>query len=97
MTIFKDTMTDEEVDSDDLPVRVCHSNAGYYIGQLEPCGAPYSRLSGYYKTSEAAEMDLIRGWVDRGAEENKEVVAGLINKNKVIKVKNGRTKKEKPK
>ena len=31
---LKDTLTDEEFDSDDLPIQACHSMAGYYIGQL---------------------------------------------------------------
>ena len=74
---LKDTLTDEEFDSDDLPIRVCHSAAGYYIGQLEPCGAPFDRLSGYYKTREEAEKALKAGWPDRGADENKKVVEGL--------------------
>jgi hypothetical protein len=74
---LKDTMTDEEFDSDDLPVQVLSSAAGYYIGQLEPCGAPFSRLSGYYKKREDAESDLQSGWADRGAAENKQGVAGL--------------------
>lgn len=77
---FRDTITDEEVDSDDLPVQVCSSAAGYYIGQLEPCGAPFSRLSGYYKTREDAEKELRSGWADRGADENKEIIAGLKKK-----------------
>lgn len=75
---LKDTLTDEEFDSDDLPLQVLHSPAGYYIGQLEPCGAPFSRLSDYYKKREDAERDLKEnGWVDRGAPENAQVVAGL--------------------
>jgi hypothetical protein len=74
---FRDTCTDEEVDSDDLPVQVLSSAAGYYIGQLEPCGAPFSRLSGYFKKREEAEKALRLGWTDRGADENKKVVAGL--------------------
>jgi|GEM_PF-4847590 len=74
---FRDTLTDEEYDSDDLPVRVLSSAAGYYIGQLEPCGAPFSRLSDYYKKREDAERDLEQGWVDRGAPENAPVMAGL--------------------
>jgi hypothetical protein len=80
---FKDTMTDEECDSDDLPIQVCHSFAGYYIGQLEPCGAPYDRLSDYFKTKEDAEKALSQGWSDRDAMENKEVIKGLVKKGKI--------------
>ena len=65
---FKDTCSNEELDSDDLPIQVCSSNAGYYIGQDEPCGSPYSRLSGYYKNWEEADKALKRGWPDRGAD-----------------------------
>lgn len=82
--IFKDTCTDEEVNSDDLPVQVCSSAAGYYIGQLEPCGVPFSRLSGYYKKFEDAEKELKSGWPDRGADENKEIVAGLKASEKIV-------------
>lgn len=75
---LRDTCTDEEFDSDDLPIQVLSSAAGYYIGQLEPCGAPFSRLSDYYKKREDAERDLKEyGWIDRGAPENVPVVAGL--------------------
>ena len=77
---FRDTCSNKEVDSDDLPIQVCSSAAGYYIGQLEPCGAPYSRLSGYFRTHELADDALKNGWTDRGADENKEVVEGLKKK-----------------
>lgn len=82
---FTDTMTDEEYDSDDLPVQVCRSNAGFYIGQLEPCGAPFDRLSGYYATREEAEKALRAGWPDRGADENKKVVEGLVKAGKIVR------------
>jgi hypothetical protein len=83
---YRDTLTDEEFDSSDLPIEVLHSPAGYYIGQLEPCGAPFSRLSDYYKKREDAEKDLEQhGWVDRGAPENKQVVQELVVKGKIKK------------
>ena len=45
------------------PVIVCRSAAGYYIGQLDENGAPYSRLStDYYYTREEAETYLTKGW-----------------------------------
>lgn len=83
---LKDTLTDEEFDSDDLPVQVLSSAAGYYIGQLEPCGAPFSRLSGYYKKREDAEHELESGWIDRGAMENEKVVKSLKAKGKIKEV-----------
>ena len=79
----KDTYSGEEFDPTERPVQVCKSFAGYYIGQLEPCGAPYCRLSDYYKTSEEAEEALATNWPDRGADENKEIVEGLIKKGKL--------------
>jgi len=58
-----DTGTDEPYDPAELPIKVLHSPAGYYIGQLEPGGAPYSRLSDcYYKKREDAEKALAAGW-----------------------------------
>lgn len=83
---LKDTMTDEEFDSDDLKVQVCSSAAGYYIGQLEPCGAPFSRLSHYYKTGEEAEKALATGWPSREAEENVKVIDGLVESGRLHKV-----------
>jgi len=42
----------------DIPITVCRSNAGYYIGRwCANCG-PYNRLSGYYETEEQAKEDL---------------------------------------
>lgn len=37
-----------------LPIRVCHSGAGYYIGYV--CGdcGPYGRESSYFKSKELA-------------------------------------------
>lgn len=80
---FTDTLTDEEFDSDDLPIKVCHSMAGYYIGQLEPCGAPFDRLSGYFKTSEEAEKALKQGWGLRNAPENEKVISELVKVGKL--------------
>lgn len=81
--LLEDTATGELFDPTELPIRVCSSAAGYYIGQLEPCGAPYSRLSGYYKTSGDAEMALNLGWPDRAADENKELMKQLEDRGKV--------------
>ena len=39
---------------------IYQSPAGYYIGTFCDCG-PYSRESGYYKTSELAQAALDRG------------------------------------
>ena len=86
MPKFKDTLTDEEYDSDDLLVQVLSSAAGYYIGQLEPCGAPFSRLSGYYRKREDAERELQSGWADRGAMENEKMVEGLKASGKIKEV-----------
>ena len=80
MVMFKDTLTNEEVDSDDLPVQVCMSGAGYFIGQHEPCGIVYSRLSGYFGSREETEKAMKKGWPIRDAPENKEVIAGLKKK-----------------
>lgn len=58
-------------------LRVCHSNAGYYIGyfcNVEPekcalwddcCGGPISRESEYFKSREDAEAALIDGFGSR--------------------------------
>ena len=45
-----------------MPVKVCHSGAGYYIGQTcNQCG-PYNRLSlHYYTTPESAQNELTNG------------------------------------
>lgn len=40
-----------------LVPKVCHSNAGYYIGTWCKCG-PYLRESDYYHKREDAENDL---------------------------------------
>jgi hypothetical protein len=58
-----------------LPIQVCSSAAGYYIGRwCSQCG-PYERLSiGYYRTRELAQAALDSGdWDDRDyAVENQE-------------------------
>ena len=44
-----------------LPVKVCHSHAGYYIGQwCNKCG-PICRMSGYYSSRQYAERELKSG------------------------------------
>lgn len=43
-----------------LSLQVCKSNAGYYLGYLCECCGPYSRETGYFKTSEIAERELTR-------------------------------------
>lgn len=88
MTKFRDTVTDEWFNSEDLPIKVCMSGAGYYIGQLEPCGAPFSRLSYcYYKTREEAEMALKQQFPLRDAPENEDVIKGLKEKGAIISLK----------
>lgn len=72
-TEYRDTITGDPYAPEDLPIVVCMSAAGYYVGQLEPCGAPFSRLSGYFKTREDAEKHLSEGWVSRECEENKSI------------------------
>ncbi|MHA1344958.1 MAG: hypothetical protein ACTSO3_01025 [Candidatus Heimdallarchaeaceae archaeon] len=41
-----------------LPLKVLHSNAGYYIGTFCSCCGPYSRESEYFKTRDEAEKEL---------------------------------------
>ena len=38
-----------------LPAKVLKSGAGWYIGTFCECSGPYSRESGYYPSSEAAQ------------------------------------------
>lgn len=45
-----------------LPLKVCRSNAGYYLGTECGCG-PYARSSDYFPTREAAEAEL-RLWAE---------------------------------
>lgn len=47
-----------------VELEVCHSAAGYYIGTWCSCG-PYSRESGYYRTSDEAERRLGGGGFGR--------------------------------
>lgn len=56
--VYEDTVTGEPFIAADLPLQVCMSAAGYYIGQLEPCGCPFDRHSGYFPTKEAAQAEL---------------------------------------
>jgi hypothetical protein len=45
-----------------LPLQVCRSEAGYYIGTVHPKDGPYSRESEeYFQTIEAAESALESG------------------------------------
>ena len=43
---------------EELPLQVCHSNAGYYLGHQCPNCGPYSRETGYFKTREEAKSEL---------------------------------------
>ena len=55
-----------------MPIKVCQSGAGFYIGTWcdgtdadgMPCG-PYSRESGYYETYALAEAALKNGYQPR--------------------------------
>jgi hypothetical protein len=43
---------------EDLPLKVCQSAAGFYLGHVcNKCG-PYSRETGYFPTREIAEAEL---------------------------------------
>jgi len=48
-----------------MPVEVCHSAAGFYIGTFCATCGPYSRESGYYPTREKAQDVLERGNYER--------------------------------
>lgn len=41
-----------------LPIQVCMSQAGYYLGRFCPECGPYSRNSGYYPSRESAQKAL---------------------------------------
>lgn len=41
-----------------LPLKVCQSAAGYYLGYWCPNHGPYSRESGYYGAKEEADKAL---------------------------------------
>ena len=49
----------------ELPIKVCASAAGYYIGFFCPHCGPYSRESGYYSSRDEAETALSRGLFSR--------------------------------
>jgi len=40
-----------------LPLEVCHSAAGFYVGHFCPNCGPYDRLVGYFGTKESAEKE----------------------------------------
>jgi len=86
MSEFRDTVSDEPYNSEDLEIEVLMSAAGYYVGQLEPCGAPFSRLSGYYKTRELAEIALREGWPERTGIECGQISDELERNGKIVKV-----------
>jgi len=48
----------------ELPLMVCMSAAGYYLGYKCNCCGPYSRESGYFRSHEEAEKAL-RGEAER--------------------------------
>ena len=38
-----------------LPVKICESNAGYYVGMACPICGPYARISGYMSYDQCLE------------------------------------------
>lgn len=80
---MEDSLTGEEFESAELPLQVCSSMAGYYIGQLEPSGSPFSRMSTYFKTRKEAEMVLKQGWDLRDAPENIKLISELRTSGKI--------------
>lgn len=62
------------------PIQVLMSAAGYYIGQVDEDGLPYSRISGYFRSREEAEIALTEGFVLRDCMENQELYAHLREK-----------------
>lgn len=50
-----------------LPLKVCRSQAGYYLGTQDEQGCPYSRESAeYWRTDKAASQALETGrWTQR--------------------------------
>jgi hypothetical protein len=51
-----------------LPVDVCVSEAGFYLGTRDENGEPFSRESDYWATREEAERALVTGnWMQRPA------------------------------
>jgi len=87
---LRDTATDEVFNPEDLEIEVLMSSAGYYIGQLEPCGVPYSRLSGYFKTRDEAEKAMGSQWKSRTGIECEHVYDNLENSGKLKRSGNGR-------
>jgi len=77
---LNDSLTDELFDDTELPLQVCKSGAGYYIGQMEPSGCPYSRLSDYYPTQEDAEQGLELEFPLREVVENERLIRELTEK-----------------
>ena len=67
----------------ELPISICHSAAGYYVGQMEPCGLPYSRLSDYYRTPEEAKLGMISGWAVRLNLENDALIQALAEAGRI--------------
>ena len=43
---------------ENLPLTVCKSAAGYYVGKFCPNCGPYSRESGYFGTRQQAASEL---------------------------------------
>ena len=46
-----------------LPLKVCHSPAGYYLGYICPNCGPFSRESRYFPTEQEAELSL-KSWLE---------------------------------
>jgi len=51
----------------DLPLTVCHSQAGYYLGTLDAEGLPFSRESAEYWRKPATAHEALRSgqWTQR--------------------------------
>ena len=47
----------------EIPLMVCKSAAGFYLGQWCPQCGPYDRHSGYYPTREMADK-LLEEWIE---------------------------------
>lgn len=61
-------------------VSVLRSGNGYYIGQRDTEGCPYSRLSGYFKKEVKAKFALVNGFEPRLARETIPTLDSLIRK-----------------
>lgn len=82
---YTDSITGESYVPYKLPVKVLKSAAGFYIGQCEPSGCPFSRLSTYYFQSEKEAQSALRdGFTPRFAPENTEVLRDLIKFSKLV-------------